>query len=410
MSAFFYDSPHQFTPLIPGQIPFEPLLAKASAVQARALAVKAQASPLTLTRLRELVRAMNSYYSNTIEGQGTHPLHIEEALHHDFSGEPDIARRQRLAIAHIQAEIDYEHWLSSNPSHPTLSSESALKAHTLLLSRLTEADRLSSDGGVIVPGQLRKKNVVVGRHRPPEFNAIPKFLNAFDQEFARPSTADAYTLVRAACAHQRLAWIHPFLDGNGRAIRLQTHGALLGMTQGLWSVNRGFARNRDDYYHYLDAADGARRGDLDGRGNLTEKGLVQWVDYFLDVCLDQADFMGTLLDLKSIRKNIDLWIASEGQENPHIRREASLPLQHLFMVGEMPRKDFFQMTSLGERNARYLVSALLKKGLLSSQTTLGPLRFEFPLSAIRLLFPGLYPEASAPMPKEAWQIRHRPKA
>lgn len=58
--------------------------------------------------IRECVRAMNSYYSNRIEGQSIHPLHIEAALHKNFSDEPDIARLQCLALAHINAESTLE--------------------------------------------------------------------------------------------------------------------------------------------------------------------------------------------------------------------------------------------------------------------------------------------------------------
>ena len=45
----------------------------------------------------------------------------------------------------------------------------------------------------------------------------------------------------ALAAHQRLAWIHPFRDGNGRVARLHTHLVLgkLGLTNGLWSPLRG---------------------------------------------------------------------------------------------------------------------------------------------------------------------------
>src|ERR1022692_4117478 len=38
-----------------------------------------------LTSLADLVRAMNSYYSNLIEGHDTHPIDIERALKNDYS-------------------------------------------------------------------------------------------------------------------------------------------------------------------------------------------------------------------------------------------------------------------------------------------------------------------------------------
>ena len=86
-------------------------------------------------------------------------------------------------------------------------------------------------------------------------------------------------LVAMAVAHHRLGWIHPFVDGNGRVMRLHCHALLssLGYTGGLWSPLRGFARTVDRYYALLAAAEEPRHGDLDGRGNLSQAALVAWI-------------------------------------------------------------------------------------------------------------------------------------
>ena len=60
----------------------------------------------------------------------------------------------------------------------------------------------------------------------------------------------------------------------------------------LVAAARGFARTVDRYYALLAAADEPRRGDLDGRGNLSEAALVDWIDYVADVCLDQFSSCG----------------------------------------------------------------------------------------------------------------------
>lgn len=396
MSAEFYTSAHQITPLMPGEAKAAHLLEKASEVAARAASLTRHCGLPTILGLQGLVRSMNSYYSNTIEGQGTHPAFIEAALHRDFSDRPDIARRQRLAVAHIEAEQAFESWLQEG--HVALSSEAAIKAHDLLYSRLGPGDRATRDGILVEPGALRMQNVMVGRHRPPAHGAINTFFSAFDNTFAHPPSSPSRQLMLAACAHQKMAWIHPFADGNGRMARLQTHGALFGVTAGLWSVNRGFARDREGYYAHIAAADQPRRGDLDGRGNLTEAGLVAWIGYFLDICLDQVDFVSDLLGLEHMRRNIEAWVAFEGQSTPYIRRELVLPLHHLFLVGELTRAEFSQMTGLGQRNARYAISALLSQGVLNSPSRLGPLRFGFPLPALRFLLPELYPEAGKRLP------------
>ena len=143
-----------------------------------------------------------------------------------------------------------------------------------------------------------------------------------------PACAGGVTLVAMAAAHQRLGWIHPFVDGNGRVMRLHTHTLLsaLGYTGGLWSPLRGFARTVDRYYAYLAAADEPRRGDLDGRGNLSESALVGWIDYVLDVCLDQVAFMRSMGDLGTMEGRIAACLSFEQESSKSgVRLDALLP-------------------------------------------------------------------------------------
>jgi Fic family protein len=194
-----------------------------------------------------------------------------------------------------------------------------------------------------------------------------------------------------------MAWTHPFLDGNGRACRLQTHCALLPLTAGLWSVARGLARQRSRYFELLSNADMARQGDLDGRGNLSERMLREWCGFFIELCLDQVSFMSTMLDLPQLKQRIaGLVLLRSEQEGAgsEYRREAVLPLHHVLAAGPVSRGEFVQLTGLGERTARKLLSRLLKDGLLTSDSAKGDVGIGFPLDALAWLFPALYPEAA----------------
>lgn len=391
-----YNSPHQFEPLLPAQIP-PTLLAKAGEITQLATQLASSCHPLTCAALRELVRAMNSYYSNRIEGQSTHPLNIERALRREFATQPDIARLQRVALAHIEAERELETPDTTQPaalSDPqALGSARLLNAHRALYSRLDEADRTTEDGHIIVPGQLRHENVEVGRHLPPLAESLPRFLVRMDQVYGKAMAWDRL-LIALACHHHRAAWVHPFRDGNGRAIRLQSHAALWPLSAGLWSPNRGLARNVSHYYAKLHNADAARRGDYDGRGNLSTASLLEWIDFFLDICLDQVRFMHKMLDLDGMKRRIAALITFRATEDRQLRPQAILPLHHTFAAGPLSRGEFTQMTGLGERTARTLLARLLKTGLLQSDTPLGPVRFALPLDALQFLLPELYPEAA----------------
>ncbi len=334
---------------------------------------------------------MNSYYSNRIEGQSTHPLNIERALKRDFSDQPETAKLQRIALAHIEAERELEERVAQGAN--ALTAEFALAAHRAMYGRLSAADRTSPDGVVVQPGEIRTRTVRVGEHVPPEPRSIGRFLSRYEEVYASQRAHDE-RFVGIACAHQRLAWVHPFIDGNGRAARLVTHAALYPVTAGVWSVARGLARTRDEYYARLADADAPRRGDLDGRGNLSEEGLRRWSSFFLDVCEDQSAFMGRLLDLDGVKARITALIAFRSTTDRKLRAEAVLPLHHLFTAGLASRAEFRQMTGLGERTAQALLSRLLATGLAESDTPLGPVRFGMPLDALQFLFPDLYPEAA----------------
>ncbi|UQN36169.1 Fic family protein [Alcaligenes aquatilis] len=385
-----YDSPHQFDPLVPASLP-QALIEKAADIARDASRLAGVAHPRARESIRELVRSMNSYYSNRIEGQSTHPIHIEDALHKQFSDKPDVARLQRVALAHIQAEKDLEELLDQGVS--PMNSEFLLIAHEKLYSQLPQEDRLTEDGRVIIPGKHREETVQVGRHIPPVATSLPRFMKRMDEVYDQSHSWDR-RLILVACLHHRVTWVHPFLDGNGRSARLQTHCALWPLSEGLWSPSRGLARATQDYYVHLNNADSARRGDLDGRGNLSTAGLNEWIEFFLGICQDQVKFMGRMLDLDDMKRRIEALIIFRHAHDKEVRKEAILPLYHLFAAGPLKRMEFAQMTGLGERTARSLMSKLLKSGLLVSDTASGPVRWGLPLDSLQFLFPELYPEAA----------------
>lgn len=384
-----YHSTHQFEPTSLNDRQWEEIQPLAERIVLASLKLTSAAHESTRATLRELVRQMNSYYSNRIEGQHTHPYHIERALQNAFSDRPDEARLQRIAMAHIDAEKALEVQLGENSA---LTSTFLVNAHHALYARLAPEDRLSDDGEVIIPGKLRDREVQVGKHVPPIAASLPAFLEKMDSVYGKARGWER-VLVATACAHQRVAWVHPFLDGNGRATRLQSHCALWKLSEGLWSPSRGFARSTDAYYTALHNADSLRLGDLDGRGNLSALGLHEWVKYFLGICDDQVSYMSRMLALDGIKQRIEALIIFRSTQDKAIKREAILPLVHVFGLGPVTRGEFAQMTGMAERSARMLLAKLLSDRLLISDSAYGPVRFGVPLDSLGMLFPHLYPEA-----------------
>ena len=400
-----YDHPSQFEPLWPAERHLVRLQELASDLTR--VAGRLQIGGGACAALRTLMRSMNSYYTNRIEGVHTLPSEIAKALRQEFAGDAAQARKQRLAIAHIDAEKACEalvdEKLAQQPAgRPDevlrwlYSTEALCLIHHELFSRVEAADLQLADGSRLVPGEIRGREVAVGIHGPPLAATLPAFLARWTEVYGGAARGEA-SLVAMAAAHHRLAWIHPFMDGNGRVMRLHAHLVLhaLGMLRGVWSPLRGFARREADYKRLLADADQPRRGDLDGRGNLTEAGLVTWVEYVLSTCIDQASFMEQLLDFAGIRDRIEAALQFEQHGlKSGVRVEALLPLHYLFTTGlELPRADFKAMSGLGDRLGTSLISNLLKREFLSTSSPYGPLRFAIPQHALRFYFPALWPEA-----------------
>ena len=392
-----YDHISQFEPLLPGSSRRDALLEKAHHLQRVAHAAKGRAHVSVMDTLAPMLRAMNSYYTNRIEGQHTLPVEIEQALRQDFAADADTRRRQRLAVAHMTTEAWAVAQAAGTEWHQLFEPAVVQVLHQHLFAQLPSVDRECEQGENLVPGAWRSRDVSVGGHVAPSAQAVPLFLKRFAEVYGRTRAGELAVLAVAA-AHHRLAWVHPFIDGNGRVARLHSHLLLhgLGLTHGLWSPLRGLARSQARYYELLAAADLHRRNDLDGRGNLSEEGLVKFCDYFLDTCIDQATFMSELLDMQAMKSRIAACLSFEAsREGAGIRIEALAPLHYLFLGGPMERGTFKTMTGLAPRTADRLLKALFDRDLLRSDSPKGVLRFGVPLHALRFYFPALWPEAEA---------------
>nr|WP_281172910.1 Fic family protein [Desulfobulbus elongatus] len=247
----------------------------------------------------------------------------------------------------------------------------------------------------VVGGELRQGWVQVGRHIPPNSEALPRFLKRFAEAYNMDKLSRVRQIIALGAAHHRLLWIHPFYDGNGRVTRLMSHASLLrcGVGSSLWSVARGLARHVQDYKALLMAADAPRRGDLDGRGTLSTQALNAFCTFFLTVCIDQIEFMASLLEPSELLRRIRLHIEEEVQAGTLPKGSFSL-LREALLAGEVPRGKAGEITGYGERMARNVVSELIKKGYLKSASSRAPLTLAFPINAVERWFPRLYPRIS----------------
>lgn len=346
-----------------------------------------------LASLADLVRSMNCYYSNLIEGHDTHPVDIERALKNDFSTD---AKKRDLQLE-AKAHITVQRWIDGGGVRGrALTTESLREIHRRFCALLPEdllwIEELESGRRLnVIPGELRHHDVRVGDHVAISPGALPRFLHRFEEVYGKRSNTE--TIIAVAAAHHRLLWIHPFLDGNGRVARLVSHATLLDTldTGAVWSIARGLARNVQAYKAHLAACDLTRRNDLDGRGHLSEESLADFTRFFLTTCIDQVSFMESLVQPDRLRTRILLWVEEETRLNHLLPRSGSI-LEAVLYRGELPRADAPGIVNAGDRQARRIVSTLIERGVLTSETQRAPLRLAFPAALASRWMPGLFPE------------------
>jgi len=350
--------------------------------------------PSLQSALAALVRGMNCYYSNLIEGHNTHPVDIERALKNDYSDDRDKRNLQLEARAHVEVQS----WLDGGglANHEATVSglrEIHLRFYSLLPDELLWVkDPRRAKRIRVTPGGLRERDVQVGRHVPVSPGSVLRFLNKFENVYTGLGRAEM--IIASAAAHHRLLWIHPFLDGNGRVARLLSHAMLLRTLDsgGIWSVARGLARNEQQYKQLLANCDKTRRNDLDGRGNLSEEALAEFTRFFMELCLDQIAFMNSLLQPGRLAERIMTWVEREVRQARLPQKSGRLLEALLFRGGELPRGETAEILNVGSRQARRIVSALMDTEVLVSGSSRAPLFLSFPAYLAGEWMPGLFPE------------------
>jgi Fic family protein len=378
-------------------------------------------NPKTAASLADMVRIMNTYYSNLIEGHATRPrdiesalarggalakdnpstVQIERALQGDHNADPRQRNLLREALAHVRVQRAVDRMQADGKLGEPASQAFITWLHREFYRDASpEALRIRSahHAFAMQPGTWRsgaEQDVAVGRHMPPASDRVPDFMTYFAERYRFDRLGKAARILAIPAAHHRFNYIHPFPDGNGRVSRLMSHAmahqAGIG-AHGLWSISRGLARgleSRSDYKRMMDHADLPRQGDLDGRGNLSRRALIEFTAWFLGVCLDQIRFMAGLFDIDALAGRLRLYVERSGTLKP----EAALLLEEALVRGEFERGSIGRITGLPERTARRVLGDLIAAGLLSSDSPKGQVSLRFPMEMQDVLFPRLFTES-----------------
>lgn len=375
-------------------------------IHAAAIDLERNLHPGSARELAEFVRMMNCYYSNLIEGHDTRPRDIELALAGvELEPERRLLALEARAQLQVQREIDALHAAGRLPCPTDIWF--VLWLHRRFYEEMPHEFRAVAlpDGSTveIVPGAMRSRpeeDVAVGRHHPPSSDVVDAFMEHFTRRFGAAEAWPGVRVLSMACAHHRLNYIHPFVDGNGRVSRLMSHAMALRSGiggGGLWSVSRGLARglrDRDEYKRMMDHADMPRQGSRDGPGNLSEAALREFCEWFLSVMLDQIRFTAAAFRFDGLEDRYRRLLANLGYDE----RAARL-VSTVMRFGEIERGQASLVLGTSERTARTVLSGLVNGGFLRSDTPKSPVRVAFPLDYRDRLFPNLFADHLIDVPR-----------
>lgn len=212
------------------------------------------------------------------------------------------------------------------------------------------------------PGAYRQKAVQISQseHLPPEAVAVQQYMAELVQ-FINQSDPAKYDLIKVALAHHRFAWIHPFGNGNGRAVRLLTYTLLIKYGFNVKAGGRVlnptavFCNDRDRYYAMLSKAD---TGTMEGRET--------WCVYVLSGMLDELRKVDQLTNAAYLIDRIltpALHYARERELVTQMEERVLLETARLGIAKASDLKNVMQ--ELTERQRTYQISKLVERGMLA---------------------------------------------
>jgi hypothetical protein len=412
-------------PFFPDARACGPLLERAAALVAEGHRLEAANAPLAAA-LRPLLASMNACHASALDGQ---PLRPPDVARPAVSDEADgrLGAALARARAHVAAEAalsealpqrsvglyapEFVQCIHAELHRRPVSSEGGASAvkeeleHPERASR--EAARLGKVSGSArgvpgmpgdAPGAWRRSPVNESRGARPE--DVPDLLDLWQGIYCKPFPREQ-GVVAAVCAGQRLLAVRPFERGNGRTARLHTQLVLgaLGVTQGLWSPLRGMARDREGYRHLLRRALASATGEPEAA---RREALGAYAVWLLDACLVEARAARERLDPKRLEGRLGEllgWLGAHpwviGSERSVIKPDALEALHYAAITGPVERARFIAMLGLQHRTGRRVLSSLIDCGLLASDSSRAPVRFNLTWPSLRFVFPDVWPEGGS---------------
>lgn len=307
--------------------------------ESRAIILNSPLIPKWEVSLRRDALLRSAHSSTAIEGN---PLSLEEVSALAAGRDIMVRRKDKQEV------LNYLEALERIPEFANripLTSEDFLEIHNVVTK-----DTLENPGD---EGVFRNRQVFVGNRitgeiifMPPPTEQVPQLVSNFFEWFNSAEANEIEPVVEAGITHYEIAWIHPFIDGNGRTARIM---ATLVLYKRGFDVKRFFAL--DDYYDhdrrsYYAALKSVDQNTLD---------LTGWLEYFTD---------GVSVSIKAVKEKViglskDIKLLKEKGQVALTERQMKI-VERLIEKGEITNRDVRNMFNLSNRAALDEISKLIK--------------------------------------------------
>lgn len=164
-----------------------------------------------------------------------------------------------------------------------ITEKDFLAIHKLTVEKVLRQD----SAGKYRTTQVVVKNSKTGEvsFKPPQAQEVPKLSKEFFDWLSSENSGEVHPVLAAGIAHYVLAYIHPFVDGNGRTARAIATMVLFARgydVKKFFSLEEFFDRNAKRYYETLQAVS-------DQKAELADKDLTTWLEYFCEGLAEELE-------------------------------------------------------------------------------------------------------------------------
>lgn len=260
----------------------------------RSKIIRGTTHPIVFKQLKTIFHTLESVGSARIEGNNTTVADYIETKISSSTSRTSSESIQEIINAERAMSFVEQYMMNDQELSPCIDKALISQIHKIIVGDLSldrEGDR--------TPGVYRKTDVRIkgSNHIPPDALVVDELMEDL-LNFINTNHRSKYDLVKAAIAHHRFVWIHPFSNGNGRVVRVLTYAMLLRTILGygqqrIINPTAVFCFDRNRYYDNLSIADSG-----------SNEGMISWCTYVLSGLRDEIEKIDKLSDYNYLKDEI----------------------------------------------------------------------------------------------------------